>query len=61
MTHDVSHAAPSVPQASFEFEEAEPQHDESEVEETEVQQPTNNRGPSIRIQKNHPPDAIIGQ
>jgi hypothetical protein len=40
MTHDVADAAPPVPQASFEFEETEGQHDESNDEVTEVQRPT---------------------
>ncbi|MCH80969.1 gag-pol polyprotein [Trifolium medium] len=60
-TDDVTHAEPSMPQATFELEEEEPQDGNTNDEVVEIRQPTTNKGPSTRIQKNHPPDAIIGQ
>ncbi|MCI23500.1 gag-pol polyprotein, partial [Trifolium medium] len=60
-TNVMPHDAPSIPQASVEVEgeELEEVHTDDEV--VEVRQPTTTKGPSTRIQKNHPPDAIIGQ
>ncbi|MCI46958.1 hypothetical protein A2U01_0068199, partial [Trifolium medium] len=60
-TDAMPHAAPSIPQASFELEEEEPQENHTDDEVVEIRQPTTNKGPSTRVQKNHPLDAIIGQ
>ncbi|MCI42059.1 gag-pol polyprotein, partial [Trifolium medium] len=42
-------------------EGGEPQDDDTDDEACEVIQPTPNKGPSTRIQKNHPQELIIGQ
>ncbi|MCH88989.1 hypothetical protein A2U01_0009882 [Trifolium medium] len=55
------HATPSVPQASFEFENEEPEEVHTDDEVVKVTPPTATKGPSTRIHKYHPPDAIIGQ
>ncbi|MCI35882.1 gag-pol polyprotein, partial [Trifolium medium] len=60
-TDVMPHAAPSIPQASVEVEGEESEEDHTDNEVVEVRQPTATKGPSTRIQKNHPPDAIIGQ
>ncbi|MCH82370.1 gag-pol polyprotein, partial [Trifolium medium] len=56
-----TNAAPSIPQGSFEIDEGEPQDDNTDDEVLEVRQPTFSKGPSTRIQKNHPQDLTIGQ
>ncbi|MCH87109.1 gag-pol polyprotein, partial [Trifolium medium] len=60
-TDDVTHVAPSIPQAIFELEEGETQDVNTDDEVFEVRQPTTSKGPSTRIQKIHPQDLIIGQ
>ncbi|MCH89716.1 retrovirus-related pol polyprotein from transposon tnt 1-94 [Trifolium medium] len=53
--------APSIPQGPVELEGGEPQDGDTDDEACEVIQPTPSKGPSTRIQKNHPQELIIGQ
>ncbi|MCI03962.1 gag-pol polyprotein, partial [Trifolium medium] len=55
-----SDAAPSIHQASVEMDEGS-EYDNTDDEVFEARQPTATKGPSTRVQKNHPHDLIIGQ